>query len=503
MRILLILVGAVVAALAIAAGVVLWLLADAESFKPEIEAMIAENTGMQVQLDGELSWGLWPPITLRASDVTFADEATDYHLGILAIDVAAMQLLNGGTIQVDSAKLSNLKMTERSTGAVTLVNSLQLDDFAPGKPAPFSADITMVNDPEPNSELTVDAMLRLDIDADTLTLSDMNFDYDGTQGTCQVDVSHLSRDPVRASPSSPDDILPLSTFRAMDWVADCLIPEYATEDLNVANIAVKSSNTAARSSSEVVIPEIFGGALTLNANIDTRPAEPVWTITPDAKNLQSQQIMDVLSPQLAWVAPLLAGGEFTLRGNTAEDLARSVKGEMNISASQGTLDISLVRNSLLQIAQLFGESAGVEDWPEILNYDSLKGDWQVDGTGHDLDFAFDNLALAADGEYDPISDSLDMLASLTINEHSSSNTLKVNPALYGVPIPVRCKGTMAVPSCGFDAEAGKQTLAKLAANRARQEAGDKLDEVIGEKVPEEYRDAAKGLLKGLLGGDKD
>ena len=37
---------------------------DANQFKPDIEALIAEHSDAGLKINGDLSWQLWPPLTL-------------------------------------------------------------------------------------------------------------------------------------------------------------------------------------------------------------------------------------------------------------------------------------------------------------------------------------------------------------------------------------------------------------------------------------------------------
>ena len=57
---------------------------------------------------------------------------------------------------------------------------------------------------------------------------------------------------------------------------------------------------------------------------------------------------------------------------------------------------------------------------------------------------------------------------------------------------------MAEPDCGLDRGATQ----KLVTSVLRGQAGSKIQDAIADKVPDEYKDAANDLLKGLFGGKK-
>jgi len=82
-----------------AVGVVYWLLSDANRFRGEIASLIKENTGLTVDIAGDLSWRPWPPVQLVAADVTAdwteAPAAPLLHADTVQLDVDLWPLLTG------------------------------------------------------------------------------------------------------------------------------------------------------------------------------------------------------------------------------------------------------------------------------------------------------------------------------------------------------------------------------------------------------------------------
>ena len=91
-----------------------------------------------------------------------------------------------------------------------------------------------------------------------------------------------------------------------------------------------------------------------------------------------------------------------------------------------------------------------------------------------------------------------MRAELTFNSDPDLHSFDMPKALQGIPIPVRCVGTMTEPDCGLDRGATQ----KLVTSVLRGQAGSKIKDAITDKLPDEYKEAAGGLLKGLFGGKK-
>ncbi|MGI9325817.1 MAG: AsmA family protein [Pseudomonadales bacterium] len=506
MKKLLIFIVVLLALLAAVGGGLLWALKDPNRFKPELQSLIQETTGMDVALDGDLSWQLWPPVVLKGTDIGFEDEETRYRIGSVGVKANLTRLITGGgTLEIDQLRVSDLLMTDKRLGDRTRINELRLDDFVPGEPSPLFVQAQLESDDEPTVDLTVEGSMSFFTDEDRLSIKPMAFIYDGIRGTCDVDASQLSRDPSINHEESKEDLLPLDVFRAMNWSATCNVPEYEVDGTVFRNVAIRSENNDARGNHRVEVPGALGGSVSADVAIDTRRRTPVWNIDTDADELQAQALMDLVAPSLKWVAPLLADGKITLKGNTAAALVDSANGAMTFGSQGGMIDIGAIKTAVLALSKLAGQDDKVSEWPEQLQYQDLGGRWQMNGTEQDLAFAIDNVKIAGKGLVNALSGELDMRTSITIERHPTLDALPINDDLYGLAIPMRCKGTLEAPDCGLDGDAAKRSLAALAGNKARGEVDDKLSEAIDEKVPEEYRETAKEALKslgGLLGGRK-
>ncbi len=500
MRKFLYLLGFLVLLALVAGAGLLWALKDPNRFKPELEALILESTGMPIKLDGDLSWELWPPVVLAGNDIKFSDEDSSYLIGSVGVRADVLGLLRTQTLAVQEFVASDLVITDKKFGDITHIDSVRITDFAPGKASPLQLSARLESPDGVQTAVTLRGQLTFFPEQDRLTLAGAQFDYDGIKGVCDARVSNLSRDPSLTYEETKDDLLPLDSFRAYDWVADCTVPRYSTADapaLVLNDVQIHSENKNARSNTSLKIPELFGGSVETKVAIDTRNRTPRWQIQSSGDSLQAEQVTKVLAPKLAWIAPLLANGEFDLRGNTPQALLDSAQGQLKLSADTGTIDISKIKEMVLGLAQLAGEGERVQGWQDQLAYENLNGNWLVKGREQDLNFAIDNLVLKATGQYDPLGDVMDMRGSIQVNEHPTLKALDINPNLYGLEIPLRCTGTVSAPSCGLDSQAAQGALARLAAKRARGKIDEKIDEALEDKVPEEYRDTAKKALKGL------
>ena len=90
---------------------------------------------------------------------------------------------------------------------------------------------------------------------------------------------------------------------------------------------------------------------------------------------------------------------------------------------------------------------------------------------------------------------------ITVNDDPKYNSFKVGSSLTGLPLPIRCRGSLAAPKCGADDEGTRQLIADALSGKDPK-AKEKLDKAIDEKVPEQYRDAARSLLEMLNKGSQ-
>ena len=250
MRTFIIIIAALIGLAMVAGVAVLWLLQDPNRYKPEIEALISDNTGMQVQLQGDLSWRLWPPVVLQAEDLTFEDEETAYALNRLDLNASAAALLSyhAGTAHPQPAA-HRLTMSDKRFESVTEVSELRLTDFALGKPSNLHLEAVSGASGDAPLPITLDAVVTYFQHEDRAVVKDARFNADGIPGVCQVQAANITRSPSSNHAETADDLLPLDTFRAIDWDADCVIERVEGGGVELRNIAVKAVNTGGLSTS--------------------------------------------------------------------------------------------------------------------------------------------------------------------------------------------------------------------------------------------------------------
>lgn len=484
-----------VALIAIALGAAAsYLLKDPNRFKPELESLIEEQSGVPLTIGGRLEWRLWPPISITAADLSADYQGQQWHVGRLTLDLDAIAAVRDPSrwrvqsLTVDDATL-------REEGSLLTVSQARLSDLAPNRPAPLSARLSYAAEGQAPLPVNLNGKVSLDPDTLGLTLKDTRVETSNAEGTCDLGARPVVN-PVAGPPVTDEDLIPVDVFRAYSWSGECHLDWLQLNDQRFEGVDVAFGNDAGDSTLTARIPHFFGGQAVADVAIDARTTPVKWTLTPTLTDVNSSELMSWLDQRLEWVASLAYGGTLTLEGNTPDALAASLSGDTRFDGGQGRIDIARIRSQLLDLATMFNEGDRIRGWPEMWNYQRLVGTWHIDHQHHKLDAALDNLSLTAEGDYLPAEDDMNMLLTLQFGKDPSLPVFDLNPLLYDLPIPVRCRGSVEEPTCKVDDRVAKRVVAAALGSKD-SELRTKLEKKIDEEVPEQYRDAARSLLDAL------
>ena len=331
-----------------------------------------------------------------------------------------------------------------------------------------------------------------------LLLRNAQFNTEQATGICVVDVTRRNGEPESSPDPTPDDILPLDALRSFNIVADCQLSQLIVDEHEFNDGVLQLANMEGQLNVYLEIRDFLDGVFAVDTDVDVTQSPPVWVVTPNLDNVAAADLMAWSSQRARWVAPLAANGVLHMRGNTSTALLQSLKGKSQFDGGQGQLDISLIKQQILQVAALAQRTDKVAAWPDTLHYETLTGEWQVDGLAQSLNVALDNVRIEANGDYDYLADAVNMLAHVTVGEAPEGSPITINPMLQDTPIPLRCKGSTAQLKCRLDKDAAQNIVAAALTGDSDTGLRRKLEDKIQEDVPEEYQEAARDLLD-LLG----
>ncbi len=479
------------------AAVAVYGLQDPNRFKPQLENVIAAQSGVPLKINGDLTWRLWPPISLSAADLSADHQGQDWQVARLTLDLDAWNALrHPERWKVQSLTVHDVVM--REGGAILTVDRATLNDLTPNRPAPLSATLAYAA-AEGAAAMPLEVNGNLTVDPETLNLKldGTRFESEHAAGVCTLDASPVA-DPGPAPAASDEDVLPLAVLRSFTWTGDCELDWVRVDDKRFERVLVGFANDAGSASVEVRAPDFFGGEALATLTVAARDVPVRWSVTPALTNVDSAALLAWLEQNFNWAAPLAYGGRLDFEGNTPDAMLASLSGETRFDGGKGRIDISAIRGQLIDLAARFNEADRIRRWPEQWDYQRFAGTWRINGEHHVLDLALDNLSLDARGDYRPATDQLDVLAELTFHDDPALPVFDVPPLLFGLPIPMRCQGPIAEPQCRVDPDAAQRLVAR-ALSGSDPELYRKLEQKIDEQVPEQYRDAARSLLEALGG----
>ncbi len=480
-----------------AAAAFWWWVQDANRLKPHLEQYLSDTLEMPVRIGGDVSWQLWPPLYVTASDLSATDEDSRYKVRELQLAVSFADLFgNPDDWRVDSLIMSDAEHRENED--ITTFETVELRDYAPESWATLRA-----NGESNGMAFSLDGDVR-QLPAELLTLEfrDLTVRTSELGAVCQGQAADSGATDLPEA--AADALLPTDTLLGWHWTASCRIPEMTINGKAFTNLRLDTSHQAGDMRNDLAVPEFFDGTATfaLHTNLN---GPVTWKLKPHLEGVAPEPLMTWLGRPVRWQGTLRAQGTIDASGNTSAAIIDSLRMDLGFDGGEGQIDISEIKRQVAALAQYSKEASSVDKWPDTWNYTYLVGAWRANGRAHRLDLALDNLTVMADGTYDLVSDALDMKASLTFGEDPAYSRFDVNPLLVGLPIPAQCRGSLAQPTCRLDDAQALKNVSRALTSGEGSALKSKLSEKIDEEVPEQYRDAARTLLDILSGAldDKD
>lgn len=477
---------------------------DANNLKPELQALIAANSEYSARFNGDLTWSLFPPLHLQAHDVTLSspeEEITAASID-LRMDLSAMwEDINQW--QVTELHLRDTVLEQTEEGSRSTIRAADVLDFRLGEPSTFHLDASHQSTPdsEPFAAILNGSVTFRPEDDDGrmhVLFEETAIGAEGIEGICEADVKEPVSIPANLPAANDDEILPIATLREFDITANCALTALQVGSETFNDAVFELTNINGQLNFMLNVHDFLGGTLVADADVDISQTPAQWTLLPEIENVDSERLMQWTDQKLQWMAPVAFNSTIKMQGNSEAELATSLRANSEFDGGQGQINISAIKEQLMQLALLAGKAGEVSAWPDMWEYQEFTGRWNIVGPAHDLKFAIDNMSVDAEGTVDYLADSMNLLAEVTLHEAPEGSPFGINPMLQGTAIPVRCRGSTASPTCKLDDGAAQNLIARALQRDDESGLRHKLEEKIEEDVPEEYRDTARELLD-LLG----
>ena len=165
----------------------------------------------------------------------------------------------------------------------------------------------------------------------------------------------------------------------MNLSADCQWQQIIYNNKTFTDATLELSNVNGHLDILLDMQDFFAGTMELEVSTDYTQTPIEWLITPQVSNVDSEQFMQWSEQNLQWAAPVGLNGDITLQGNTEAELVNSISAQTDFDGGQGQINITKIKQQLLEIAMLTGNSDDVSTWPDVWDYQQFTGRWVIDG----------------------------------------------------------------------------------------------------------------------------
>ena len=473
---------------------------DGERYKADLELYLSETSDYQIRINGDIQWHIWPTLGLSAQNISATDSDDKIHVGGLTLKAQFGNIFSAiDSWQIHQFVLEDVRID--SEGTQVVLNKLEINDFRPSEASPFSMDLAYTS-PEPDAStdtMTLQGQVTFTRLESTNSAHSVRVAFKKTQltsnyasGICNGEITDNL---VQSSATSAaTDLISVADVLAFDAEFSCALSRIQASDTTLTNGQLVLRQVAGKSTMSLSFADFFGGKFQTDISIDVNTSPIPWEMSFNGSEIDSRKLFALTESKLNWQAPLSAQGSFKMFGNTEQALAASVVGEAQLDGGQGSIDVSQIKKVLILINQVAGADKPVEELPDQLQYNNLQAAWTIIGPANTVVLDLDNLRASAAGPVQFLEDNLSLIGEAVVQTPQRGQQIKLAPVLLNAPIPFNCEGKLAEPSCKPDTSAVGKLLVQVVKNTQQDKVKEKLDQVIKEQVPEQFREAAKQLL---------
>lgn len=432
--------------------------------------------------------------------------------------------LNNSELELSDLKLAFNIEAQEIFGATKISGNIKAPTFnARSVMVAVDADPGPTANPNAFSKVSLDADINGTLDKIALTKLNLTLDQSQLTGTANVsmgnktgvsfdlnvnqiiasdylaptEVASESADTSDSTTIADSEVLPVQTLRETDVNGSFRIGtlNYETWVAKDLTLNVKNQNQQLN---------VDGGAKAYDGDITFTLASNYAGTTPNTTTsfgVNGVNVVKALELE-SMTGTLALNANHTFNGSMMSQLVSSLNGKSTFSVVDGTLDVTPIKRIAAIIDGLQGTKSGVAEWPDMLPFKFLQGDHNFNAgitKGQTLNASMENLRVTGTGGIDYFANSMVYDLNATLLETAGQFT--VSPKLVGVRFPLRCEGSLAADPadlCMPDRSAITKLMKDLAAQQIKRQGSEAIKKKIEENVPEELKETAKDLLKGLF-----
>ena len=324
-----------------------------------------------------------------------------------------------------------------------------------------------------------------------IRLSAIDLDRYSTGSESATSTTNINRSDVIVD----SEIIPLDTLAEVHLDAIVRIDELTMSGYKFSNSKIETHNDANKLS-VIMNGQVVGGRLVASLDTVLNQSPPQSDVRLSMDNLDIQQLTSVQG----LTGKLTGHSDISFEGHQMSDLNDTAGGKTVFTVKDGSLDVRPIKSIAGTIDNLRGKQSSISQWPDVMPFNNMSGDHIFGGgfeTGQVFAADIENLKITALGGFNMQAETLhyDITAMF---RRVAEGQFKVSKQLSGIRWPITCKG--AFTETPTDLCFGEQgSITKLVGDIVKQDlerrGKDKLNDLIEDKVPEEYKDLFKNLFK--------
>ena len=305
-RTLKILIGLVLFILILLGGLVVALPSLVNDFKPDIERAVQEQTGMTLNLKGDIGISLFPILGVEIGEVDLSLPGGDRFAAVdsLRIAVAIIPLISG-QLQVDKVMLDgarlNARKDDKGRGNWEIITETQAKRKSPESAAEPKAEESQQAE-APSAKVAASPLPDLDIALIRVANTEINYQDDSTGQAVKLQLDDFSLEGIRW-----DEFFPVSlTYRVDNQKPAVSVKHTLETDLKISRdlkqFALRDLNTALDVTGEPTHQKTVHVTLAGNAEADLarqKVSVPALTLGLDETRIKTTVDYDLASQQLS------------------------------------------------------------------------------------------------------------------------------------------------------------------------------------------------------------
>ncbi len=340
-------------------------------------------------------------------------------------------------------------------------------------------------------ELTPTTAITADLRIDKLDTTDYLSDSTGADTAGASNVATASDAPVDS------ELIPVELLRDTRLKAILRVALLVVDGGELSNAKLELKNDG-RVVDLIANASGYKGRIVLSANTQLSGAiSSQFKLTLDRLDISEFVEVEGIT------GTLTANANVKFDGSMLSQLSTTLVGKSTFVIKDGTLDVSPLKSVAATISSITGKTTSVSEWPDIMPFDNMVGDHVfTDGieAGQVFNASLENISITALGGINLQAETLNYDVT-TLLKKTESGKFNISDQLANTRWPLICSGKFSdspADLCLGKDGAINQLVTDIAKQDLQRRGNKKIEQLINDKVPEEYKDITADLFKNLF-----